>query len=194
MKLTNKQLKKLAQSWMKRQGFINRAEVLETLLLDNRLEEERERPHGLYQRGNDMFLVYFFGKENYFARKKKGNIRDWVTGFDTWKYVYLQVFETLLHIPSAIVFYNEQEKDFIFRPVAELGSPDAKWRRNKEFDQDYKKLIDKKLIFGSKEFRDELRHIVDRLFRNTGKTKPMSVWNIQKFLENSIAWNKRLFV
>ena len=46
--------------------------------------------------------------------------------------------------------------------------------------------------FGSKEYRDELRHIVDRLNRNTGKSKPMSVWTIDKFVENNISYNKRL--
>lgn len=194
MKTTNKQFKKLADKWMKKQGFENREEFLQHLLLEEHLDEEKEQPHGLYKKDEDYFLVYFFGKENYFARKKAGNIRDWVTGFDTWKFLYLQVYETLLHIPSAIVFYNEQEKDFIFRPIAELGNPDAKWRRNKEFDQDIKQLEAKKLVFASQEYRDELRHIVDRLFRNTGKMKPMSVWQIEKFLENKIQFNRRLFV
>lgn len=186
--IKKKNFRTLANKWLVKKGWKNRQEVLDVLLLNNLLEEERFQPQGLYEKDNDMFLFYFFDKENYF-RKKDGT---WVTGFDSWKHIYLEVYEILLSIPSAIVFYNEQEQEFIFRPVLELGKPDNKWRRNPEFSQDLLKLNQQGLRFASKEYRDGLRHIIDRLNRNTGKSKPMSVWNVEKF-QTKLVYNKRLF-
>lgn len=191
--LNQKEFLKKADSWMKKQGFKNQEETLNVLLLKNLLEEERMYPDGLYEnKDGDMFLVYFFDKSNYFPVKKHGQTVKWVTGFDSWKYVYLQIFETLLNIPSAIVFYNELENEFIFKTVLELGNPDAKWRQNKEYNQDILALNRKHFVFGSQEYRDGLRYIVRRLFRNTGKNKGMSVWDIEKFVEGQIKFNKRL--
>lgn len=190
-KLKTKEFNKLAEDFMKSQGYVRGN--LEYLLLENRLEEEKFQPDGLFlNKQGDRFLMYFLDKSDWFPKRKGGYIEKWVTGFDTWKYIYIQIYETILGIPSAILFYNEEHHEFIFKTLLELGNPDSKWRVNREFRKDIEELERKRIKFGSDKYRFEYRHIVDRLFRNTGKSKGMSVWDIQKFVEGEIKFNKRL--
>lgn len=190
-KLSQKQFKKLAEDWMKLNGYLKGN--LDYLLLETRLEEEKFQPDGFYlNRTGDKFLIYHLDKTNWFPVRRKGIIQKWVTGFDTWKYLYILMYEELLGIPSAILFYAEDENEFIFRTLKEMGEPDFKWRSNKEFRKDLEALNKKHIPFGSPEYRFEYRHIVDRLFRNTGRNKGMSVWDITKFVEGKIKFNKRL--
>lgn len=181
---------------MVNQKWKNEFDLLEFLLLDNRLEEERFLPHSLYSKDGDKFLVYFFGKENYYQIRKKDDygekyVSKWATGFDDWKYEYVKLFETVLNIPSAVVFYNETEKEFCFRQMLELGKPDKTNWRDTEFHRDLKKLEVYK--YGTAEYRAGLRRAVDRLFRNrTGNNKGLALWDIEKLGSNTI-YNKRLF-
>lgn len=190
-KLNTKKFNQLAEDYMKSKGYIKGN--LEYLILDNRLEEERFQPEGLFlNKDGDKFLMYFLDKSDWFPKRKGGFVEKWVTGFDTWKYLYILMYERILNIPSAVLFHNEEEHEFIFKTLLELGNPDSKWRVNREFRQDVEKLEKKRIPFASDAYRFEYRHIVDRLFRNCGKNKGMSVWDVKKFVEGKIQFNKRL--
>lgn len=190
----------LVNKWMIKQGWKKEEQLLEHLILENRLEEERYLPMGLFSNDGEMFLVYFFDKENYFPARKRDKytqekyIDKWITGFDAWKWEYIQMYEVLFHLPSAVIFYNETEKEFAFRPILELGKPDRIHWKDNQFYKDLEVLRKSGRTYASPEYREGLRHAVDRLFRNrTGKNKGMVVWNINK-LANNTNYNKRLFL
>jgi hypothetical protein len=199
-KLKKQEFRELADKWMKSQGWRNEQELLQHLIFEYRIEEERYLPMELYSNDGEFFLTYFFDKENYFPSRKTDKytlekyIDKWITGFDDWKYEYIKMYEILFHFPSAVIFYNETEKEFAFRPILELGNPYKTNWKDSQFHKDLEVLRKSGRVYASPEYREGLRHAVDRLFRNrTGKNKGMVVWDIQK-LGNNTSHNKRLFI
>lgn len=197
--LSSKEVRMIAKDWMDKGGFKDKQDELERLLIENRVEDMPFPPHGLFEdKSGDKFLMYFFDKKRFSAKTIKNEydgpkrilIGLW-TGFDAWKFTYVQMYEAVLGIDSAILVYNELEKQFYFRVIRELPQPKKYWQ-NTQYEKDIEQAK-KKYKFGNQEYQMAIKKALDRLKRNSRfKKQGMVMWNIDEFL-NGISYNKKLF-
>ena len=167
------------EKWLKEQGW--KKEDLSTLIYKAKLEEEPYQPDGLYEIDGYKFLITFFAKDDFPLSKM---VKSRVTGFDYFKYAYMQMFEMVLGIPAGVVFYNGNHKYFCFRQLKELPNP-VVWRNDSIFTKEYHELLHNYPKMTDNEFREGLRHAYRRYKKNHTKIAQMVVWDAKYFTTNT---------
>lgn len=170
----NKQFKEMSDRWLMKQGW--RQGNVDYTLMDFKLEEVPYKPNTLIQKGKYKFWINYFDKEDHFFSKTDG----WVTGFDFWKFLIMAEIERLTNIPTGVVIYSEEDKEFVFRPIREL--PKAKiWR-----ESNLSKMAINCLICSEKDNPVDLniyrgKYKTYFCVHHLQKTNTKSIWKLDEF-------------
>jgi hypothetical protein len=178
-KISQKVFVNMAEKWLKKNGWESNDWLEGKIIVDKQLEEFPYKPDFLIENEGYQFWVNIFDKEDHFYSKTLGC---WVTGFDYWKYQMLMELEKITNIPAAVLFYSEEDKEFIFKAIRELNPHPIIWQRGECLQTQYKRHD---YYFKCVKCRkDHHKTFHNCVFRKT-KRRPMAVWRVDEFRKNT---------
>lgn len=107
-------------TWIKENGWEDISKDIDSIYGQYRLEELPYKPDHLIKKDNIVFFVNFFFKGNWAYNQK---MQSEVTGFDLYKFRFLNYLQKITNIQVGVIMYNETEDKMVFKQIDQLSKP-----------------------------------------------------------------------